>query len=200
MKYTKLVDFCASKVDQGDVFGEIELKSNYWVEPDETGDKDLIHDSVFIGDAIIISQTCDLARYWEGKMGVLSVLMLPLIPAPDFFSNKYQERLKLEKIDGEIEEQIPFSIKSVTSRFKAYLNNEHSRFHVVYDGPKDTGNENIDKFIEHSFILDFKHFISINIKNIDLSKYKFSIKPYHRELISQRFSNYLSRIGIPEEH
>ena len=72
------------------------------------------------------------------------------------------------------------------------LNNEIPRYHYI-EFPT-----NVD--IVNSFI-DFKHYFTVNveyIKQIKSAHYVCTISPVFRENICQRFSNYLSRIGLPE--
>ena len=69
--------------------------------------------------------------------------------------------------------------------------NQHDRFHFL---PTDAKND------MPNLILDFKHFYTVpreEIYAIHKTKYKISINALFREDISQRFANYLSRIGLP---
>lgn len=48
-------------------------------------------------------------------------------------------------------------------------------------------------------VIDFKHYFSVSLEILEakIANRICSIKPIYREYISQRFANYLSRIGLP---
>lgn len=76
------------------------------------------------------------------------------------------------------------------SNTQAIINNENPRYHYLKFPEKDMP----------ELIIDFKHFFSIN-RNIlyaNLDKRICSLDALFKEKISQRFSYYLSRIGLPE--
>ena len=50
-------------------------------------------------------------------------------------------------------------------------------------------------------VIDFKHYFTVTVNylnSIREEKYVCSIESLYRELILQRFSNFLSRIGLPD--
>jgi hypothetical protein len=47
-------------------------------------------------------------------------------------------------------------------------------------------------------VADFRYFFTADISQFSYKKYVTTVKPLIREKISQKFSNYLSRIGLPE--
>ena len=50
-------------------------------------------------------------------------------------------------------------------------------------------------------VIDFKHYFTVNVEQLrehKQSNFVCSVSEIYREHISQRFANYLSRIGLPE--
>ena len=57
------------------------------------------------------------------------------------------------------------------------------------------------KYIE--YVIDFKHYFTINVEQAikyksNKDKFQFTLDKLFKESVSQRFANYLSRIGLPE--
>jgi hypothetical protein len=53
-----------------------------------------------------------------------------------------------------------------------------------------------------SSVIDFKHYFTVNVEYLKKHKkdnFICQIGPLYREDVSQRFSSYLSRIGLPEQ-
>lgn len=75
---------------------------------------------------------------------------------------------------------------------KNIIKNENKRYHYL--------NFAQDVEIVES-VIDFKHYFTVTVNylnSIREEKYICSIESLYRELILQRFSNFLSRIGLPE--
>ena len=75
---------------------------------------------------------------------------------------------------------------------KTIIANENKRYHYL--------KFNDDVTIPES-VVDFKHYFTVNIlylESIYEKSYVCSVDSLYRELISQRFSNFLSRIGLPD--
>ena len=50
-------------------------------------------------------------------------------------------------------------------------------------------------------VIDFKHYFTVTVNYLNSiyeKKYVCSVDSLYRELISQRFSNFLARIGLPD--
>jgi len=80
---------------------------------------------------------------------------------------------------------------------KQIKENKHIRYHFL---PSEPG------FQEQNLVVDFKHYFSIQRTQFyELAKvrsefaYVCSIALLYREALSKRFSDYLSRIGFPNE-
>ncbi|MFI3214822.1 MAG: hypothetical protein R3Y24_16035 [Eubacteriales bacterium] len=145
--------------------------------------------------AIVLTQACDLQqdfssrkRIQESKNGnhdkyLISVIVAPIYNVEDFRLGEHLEQLGL-KMEGKGSRN-----KSLCG---GIIKNENKRFHFL----KFTD----DVAIVES-VIDFKHYFSVTVNYLNETydkKYVCSVDSLYRELISQRFSNFLSRIGLPE--
>ena len=97
---------------------------------------------------------------------------------------------------GEHLSQIGLNMQNMGRRSKSkcgnIIQNEDKRYHYL----------NFDKNVPITeCVIDFKHYFTVNINYLDSvykEQYICSIDSLYRELISQRFSNFLSRIGLPD--
>ncbi|OIR17276.1 hypothetical protein GALL_22970 [mine drainage metagenome] len=142
--------------------------------------------------AIILTQECDLEQNASERSGskslvdgktmhdkfLVSLLCAPLYNAEHLFSGNHLSFLEI-------------SSNKKSSEQKNYIKqNREPRYHYV-------------EFDERSQIvpsvIDFKHYFSVSLEYLEdnMANRVCSIKPIFRESISQRFSNYLSRIGLP---
>lgn len=141
---------------------------------------------------IILTQDCELqqdykhraqfeksVRQSQNKL-LLSVLVAPLYNAEHVFLGQHLEEIGLSAP----------SINPRSSKGKALIQNEVPRYHYL-DFP-----ENISI---SSSIIDFKHYFSLNVellRQLKTKQFVCKISELYREDISQRFANYLSRIGL----
>ena len=140
--------------------------------------------------AIVISQECDLehdynTRAMESQLNqdkfLPNVLVLPAYLSDNFRQGKHRG----EDIKGE-------EWKS-TEKWNVIQRNNNPRFHTIKES---------QEFQIPNLVLDFKHLYSIDREEIYRKKEKIylaSICELYRELISQRYSNYLGRIGLPDK-
>lgn len=123
--------------------------------------------------AIIISQECDL-EHSEENNELLSILICPAFFYEDFLA-----------------ENSHFNTKGM--RKKLEKNDEMKRYHYL------KGDSN---FSTPELMIDFKQYLTVPKKFIfnrdEESLYVASLNEIFREHFSQRFANYLSRIGLPE--
>jgi hypothetical protein len=143
--------------------------------------------------AIILTQECDLeqnskerAAYIQKDVSIIkhdkflvSLLCAPLYNAEHLFSG---EHLSLLNISSE----------KKNSDHRNYIKtNREPRYHFI---------EFEDSSELVPSIIDFKHYFSLSLQYLENNMHNrlCSIRPIYREAISQRFSNYLSRIGLPE--
>ena len=135
---------------------------------------------------VILNQDCDLqqdfdCRQAEGNQDkyLLSYLVCPAYLLENFASGKHI---------GDWQMRI-FHQKEIV---KLKNNEEYKRYHFL------------SKKLEFSIpelVVDFKHFFTLPREFLyeqRKERYIASLNEIFREAFSQRFSNYLSRIGIPE--
>src|SRR5690606_16030735 len=96
-------------------------------------------------------------------------------------------------IAGEHLSTLDIAAHRLNSKQKALLmKNQNPRYHYFEFERSST--------IPNS-VVDFKHYFSVSLlwlENKLAASCICGISPLYRELVSQRFSNYLSRIGLPE--
>lgn len=145
--------------------------------------------------AVVLTQACDLQqdinsrkRIEETHSGnhdkfLVSVIVAPIYNFEDFRQGKHLEQLGLSMADQG---------RRTRSRCENIIKNENKRYHYL----------NFDKDVELvESVIDFKHYFTVTInylQNQYQEKYVCSIDSLYKELISQRFSNFLSRIGLPD--
>ena len=169
------------RIGQGDIFQNITIIENLQI----VGSR-ILYDKITFPYIVCLNQECDLENDFNNK-GIrnkdTSLLHLAIAPAFLF------EEFLIGKHWGEIFPSCATGKRDDT-RGKAIRDNEVSRFHYL-------------KFLEPGLpelIIDFKHFFTINrdVLYSNISKRICSLDYLYREKISQRFSYYLSRIGLPE--
>lgn len=164
---------------------------------------------------VILSQDCDLnedflfrydipKKYPDNDKLMFSFLAAPLYTAQQVLIGDHLSFLRSPNAPPELlDEEAKMKMQDLRKNSKSkepksiynnMINNEIPRYHFIRF-PEKLG-------ISESFI-DFKHYFTLNINYlIEQKRDNFICRidmPY-RELISQRFSNYLSRIGLPEFH
>lgn len=177
-----------SRICQGDIFKDIEILENISI----TGSKILVNKIVF-PYIICLNQECDLENdYNENNLPatetnhkdscLLHLAIAPLFLFDQFLTGKHW---------GDILKS-NYTAKRQDTKVKLIIDNEIPRYHYLKFPDKDVMPE---------LIIDFKHFFTMNrnllYKNID--KRICTMEDLFKERISQRFSNFISRIGLPEE-
>lgn len=176
-----------SRIHQGDIIRNVELIESY-----EEKDGNIEISKINFPLVVVLTQDCDLEqdyryRYGGGKAKnnhdkfMVSVLVAPLYNADHLFEGKHLELLKRNAQ----------TISKNKSPGKFIKNNDNPRYHYL-EFP-----ENVS--IVPS-IIDFKHYFSANVEYLKSKKksdFICKVSELYRELITQRFANYLSRIGLP---
>jgi hypothetical protein len=140
--------------------------------------------------AVVITQDCDLEQDYKNRHDtnsqdhdkyLQSILLCSAYPA-----EKLREGIHLEKFD--------LKMKRIDSKRWQQLNNNNLyRYHYLFSYP--------DLQVP-DLVIDFKHYFTVPIDIL----YKKSLKRHYiatiaellREDLSNRFSQYLSRIGLPD--
>ncbi len=148
--------------------------------------KETEKDIISLPFAVILSQDCDMQSDFNyEKLGknqdkrLLSLLICPAFLINEFVQGKHLENWQMEIFN-----------KSCIKRIKK--NDTYKRYHFLANG--------LD-FSVPELVIDFKHFFTLPrdfLYKQRKNKYVASLNEIFREELSQRFSNYLSRIGIPE--
>lgn len=168
-----------TRIAQGDIFSDIEIIEDVYVEGDEIKVKKLIFPYV-----VCLSQECDLESDFsapEGKTShLLHIAIAPAFNFEHFLTGNHWGEIPMTSESG----------KRKDTKIKIIMDNDYPRYHYL-------------KFPEGhmpELIVDFKHFFTINRDYLynHIDKRFCSIDNLFKERISQRFSNYLSRIGLPE--
>jgi hypothetical protein len=176
------------QIHQGDIFQNVPFFESY-VEKDGAFELSILE----FPFAFVLSQECDLKQNCKERASftatgsqvkkhdkfLVSLLCAPLYNAAHLFAGEH-----LSYLDIEAEKK--------GSKQKEFIkSNRESRYHYMeFDGEIE---------IVPS-VIDFKHYFSISLPYLEnnITNRICSIRPIFRESISQRFSNYLSRIGLPE--
>jgi len=171
-----------ARISQGDIFKNIEI-----LESCEVNGSEIAIQKITFPFVVCLNQECDLERDFDSSNYVdlpEDQRLIHLIIAPAY---NFDHFLKGEHWGGIFKSTN--SQKRSDTKVRMIMDNEVPRYHYLKFAEKK----------EPELIVDFKHFFTINrdylYKNIGL---RFcSLDDLFKECISQRFSNYLARIGLP---
>ncbi|HBH71489.1 MAG: hypothetical protein UU88_C0001G0094 [Parcubacteria group bacterium GW2011_GWC1_42_11] len=192
-----------TEISQGDIFRD--LSFSYKIPSD---DGDLLIQFPF-PYAVVLTQACDLSQHYNqlkknlqldaiGTDEALSkksddkildtILVCPAYPHEKFLEGQHIEERKMNDFDGK---------KGQASALKhLILNERYHRYHYLSAFGDDASR------IFPEMIIDFKRFHTIPLEALVMNYHKSylgSLRELYRERLSQRFSNYLSRIGLPDD-
>lgn len=141
---------------------------------------------------VVLTQDCDLEQdhKFRGRgtgtttqdKWLLSVLVAPLYNAEHVYLGEH-----LSDLDMTME-----PINRQKTPGKMMRSNERQRYHYL---------EFPSKIPIVPSVVDFKHYFAINVQTLHALRpthFVCRLAPLFREAISQRFANYLARIGLPE--
>jgi hypothetical protein len=169
-----------NRVRQCDIFENIEVIENVLIEKDI-----LTIDKIVFPFVICLNQECDLENDFNSDPETKDSRLFHLAIAPVFIFEQF--------LNGTYWGQIlnpSKTHKRTDTTIEKIMNNEIPRYHYL-------------KFIESEMpelIIDFKYFFSINRNSLysQLNKRLCSLCDLYKEKISQRFSYFISRIGLPD--
>ncbi|NLO19106.1 MAG: hypothetical protein GX121_04400 [Ignavibacteria bacterium] len=172
---------------QGDIIKDVELVENVIEQ-----DCNITVSKIVFPYIIVLTQDCDLTWDYNNRNSeknnqdkyLISTIVAPLY--------NYDKFLIGEQLLGIKRKMQVYGIKE-NSVTKIIKQNNNPRYHYL-EFPVD-----ID--IVNS-IIDFKHYFSVGTEylySIYKDNFTCRVDILYRELISQRFANFLSRIGLPEE-
>lgn len=150
---------------------------------------------------IVLTQACDLLQDYSARVKIKDSnengmntnithdkLLISVIVAPIYNFEEFRLGEHLSQLNLKMQEMGKIN-KSVC---KGIMQNENKRYHFLRF-PEEL------KLVDS--VIDFKHYFSCNILYLNQlykDNYVCSIGDLYRESITQRFSNFLSRIGLPD--
>lgn len=169
---------------QGDIISEVEHIEHVY-EKDGT----ITISKIVFPYVLVLTQDCDLRqdysfRYEDKKNQdkiLISALVAPLYNALHVYSGEQLSDINI----------VSAPINEAKTQGQTLRQNKNPRYHYI---------EFPDDIEIVSSIIDFKHYFSVNInylQNLKTSNFMCKISELYREDISQRFSSFLSRIGLP---
>ncbi len=175
-----------SRVSQGDILRNVD-HIEYLSE--KQGNIEL--SKIVFPLVIVLTQDCDLAQDYKFRWSryvsktedklLLSVLVAPIYNVEHVYTGEQLTELGMRM------EQI--SRKKTPGR--CLRNNETPRFHYL---EFESGAPIVPS------VIDFKHYFSVNVvylKKLKATNFVCQISELYREDVSQRFSSFLGRIGLP---
>lgn len=177
-----------SRVHQGDIIKDVDYIESV---VEKSGNIEIR--KVRFPLVIVLTQDCDLSQDFRYRYGadktkdnhdkfMFSILVAPIYNADHFFQGKHLELLN----------QNMQVINRNRSPGKNIKKNDDPRYHHL-------------EFPPHipivPGVIDFKHYFSVNIDYLKQKKKKdflCKVSEIYREQITLRFSNFLSRIGLPD--
>lgn len=195
---------CDEMIHQGDILSNVE-----YIEYADVIDGNIEISKINFPKVIVLTQECDSVQDYANRQAcyekidngddiktnqfLLSTIVAPLYSLDDIVSGEHLSNINIIK-DGKLTGS-PLKYEHINSDKKKLLKqNKDDRYHYL----------KIDingKYVE--YVIDFKHYFTVNTDRIikhKQSNFFVSIQPIFRESINQRFSNFLSRIGLPESN
>lgn len=166
---------------QGDIFQDIEV-----IECININKSQVKIDRIIFPFVVCLNQECDLENDYNHRQNDLEKdgCLLHLAIAPAFIFDQYLTGTHWGGIFVANKGQ-----KRTDTIINKIIDNEIPRYHYLKFSDSDMP----------ELIIDFKHFFTINRFCLyeQFDKRICSIDDLFRENISQRFSNYIARIGLP---
>lgn len=177
----------SERVRQGDIYSNVPYYESYCEHENEFSLT--VYDFPYV---LVLTQDCDLeqnkrTRDEQPEGGVkrandkhlISVIVVPLYNSEHFWAGEHLSEIGLE------------AQKQNSGLKKTIKSNQNQRYHYIEFG---------DDVVIPDSVIDFKHYFSTSLDWLETHREKrmCGVESVYRELISQRFSNYLSRIGLPE--
>ena len=187
---TKTYKDSSGEINQCDIYRDIEFIE--YVKED--GDSIEVSKIVF-PLAIVLTQACDLQQDHNARKkievenkGNQDKFLISVIVAPIYNFEEFRMGTHLDQL-GLMMDPKGRRDRSTCSNI---IKNENKRYHYLSFAE--------DVEIVES-VVDFKHYFTVTVNYLNAireEKYVCSIDSLYRELLLQRFSNFLSRIGLPE--
>lgn len=166
------------RVCQGDILKDFQF-------PSVNNDKIIEYVFPYI---VVISQDCDLENnktFYENDLDKNNQFLPNILFLPAFTSESLRDGSHLKDIFSVIQDRIN------SSRWDLIKQNKNERYQYL---------SSYSNYQIPDLVIDFKTYFTLNINHFLMQykkKYIASINELFRENLSQRFSNYLNRIGLP---
>jgi len=176
------------RIQQGNIFADIDCIVSAAIINGEPSISKIPYKYV-----VVMSQDCDLeqdhrVRFTDGANNMdkllTNVIVVPMYNYEHFIRGNHLADLQMKMADHFLSEK--------KSPNKELRSNNNPRYHYL-EFDKST-------LIVNS-VVDFKHFFTVGINylyGIMEDSRKYTIDILYRERLSQRFADYLSRIGLPD--
>ncbi len=178
-----------SRIVQGDILRDITFLE--WDLNERNPTKSPVIDK-YLPYIVILTQDCDLEQDFDNRQEdeaekqdkfLQSILVCPAYIEDQFRKGTHLEGFKLvmENFNSE--------------RFKIIRGNNNPRYHFLQKAPDPD-------YQIPNLVLDFKHYYTMPVPvlyKLYRRHYVASLNELFREALSQRFSYYLSRVGLPIE-
>lgn len=179
VKDTTIIRIC-----QGDILRDVDIIDSY--TKDSAGE--LEFHELILPHIIVMTQDCDLESDFKNRSDISSKLqdkyLRTILICPAYSVFEFRKGKHLEDIGLKMAEWNSKIFKQITEQ-------NHPRFHFL---------EQDQTLQVPKLIVDFKHYYAIPrdiLFKMYEDHYLVTINQLFREFLSQRFSNYLSRIGLP---
>lgn len=189
-------------IHQGDILTNVE-----YIEYADIIDGNIEISKINFPKVIILTQECDSIQDYNNRKDcyskieenqeiktnqfLLSTIVAPLYNFTDFIAGNHLSNINIIK-DGNMTDSVLKYEHISSDNKRKIISNQFERYHYLKI-------EINGKYVE--YVIDFKHYFTVNTDRIIKHKkdnFFVSIQPIFRESINQRFSNFLSRIGLPE--
>lgn len=179
-----------SVINQCDIFRDIEFIEYVKEEGDFIEASKIIFPKV-----IVLTQSCDLQQDYNARIKLKEnekanhdKFLISVIVAPLYNFEDFRQGIHLNQL-GLMMENKGQRNKSLCDNI---LKNENKRYHYLNFA-------NDVELVES--VIDFKHFFTVTVNYLESvykDNYVCSVDILYRELILQRFSYFLARIGLPD--
>ena len=184
-----MIEFRASpeeRIQQGDIVRNVE-----YLERIVTYDNGMLEiDKIVFPSVFVLTQDCDLQQGIQSQNKEddkqKNALIISVLVAPMYNSEHFRLGEHLEYLNAKTQ-----TYPSSRTNWKSIIQNSNPRYHFLEFGA--------DIPLVNS-IIDFKQYFSVSLKTIQDNKsggFVGSVGDLYREDVCQRFSAYLSRIGLP---
>ena len=177
----------AERIKQGDILTDVE-----YIEYADVIDGVIKISKIRFPLVIVLTQDCDLTWDFDSRKritGTQDKYLFSAIVAPLY---NYEHFILGDHLSELGQKMQTISAKMTKTDNKNLRNNENPRYHFL---------EFDDNIPIVNSVIDFKHYFTVNITKLQEHKdkhYICTVSELFRERISQRFANYLSRIGLPD--